>query len=289
MKKLSVIIVGRDDNYGDDRSEGIYNLGFTPKTFIQRIKYSLETNIPLLEKYFGNDFEYIIVDWSPIENKILKENLEIKSILENKNVKNIIVNPRVVSSMGLNPKSFYEYFGKNVGIRNSQGDFILITNSDGYFDEPMVSEIFNIVNSGNTEYYYRPKTRKDVDCEFNITGEGDCFSKESIFGEIGTPASGDFTMSHRDNIITIGEGYNECMSTSNSENHRQTALDGALLINMYLRGIKPYCLENSIYSFDHNKIERFNFFEILSEYKNIENWGLNDKEYTELENTIIYK
>lgn len=289
MKKLSVIIVGRDDNYGDDRNEGIYNLGFTPKTFIQRIKYSLETNISLLEKYFGDDFEYIVVDWSPVDNKLLKENSEIKSILENKNVKNIIVKPSVVSSIGLNPKSFYEYFGKNVGIRNAQGEFILITNSDGYFDESMVSEIFNIVESKDKKYYYRPKTRKDIDCEFNITGEGGCFYTGSIFGEIGTPAAGDFTMSHRDNIINTGEGYNESVSTSNSENHRQTALDGALLINMYLRGVKPYCLENSIYSFDHNKIERFNFFETLTQYVNTQSWGLKEKAHTRLENTIIYE
>jgi hypothetical protein len=65
--------------------------------------------------------------------------------------------------------------------------------------------------------------------------------------------------------------------------------DGAMLTNMYLKGIKPICFKNSIYSLDHNKIERFNFFENLSEYVNNENWGMNNSIIEKNENLVIYR
>jgi hypothetical protein len=289
MKKISIIITGRDDNYGDDQNLGIYNLNFKPKTFIDRIKYSIENNLKIFEKIFKENFEYIVVDWSPIENNYLKDNIGLKELLSHKNIKNSIVDPSVVSSIGLNPLSFYEYFAKNVGIRNSKGEFILITNSDDYFDENLVSEIYSILEKGDKNFYYRPKYRKDVNDIFEVIGEGPSFYEGSEFGKIGTPASGDFTLSHRYNIIDLGKGYNEETSISNDQNLRQTSLDGALLINMYLKGVNPYCLENSIFSFHHNKIERFNNFEILEKYENREGWGLDSFTPEKIDKILYYR
>ena len=106
--KISIVIIGRDDNYGDDQHHGIYDLKFKPKTFIERIKFSLETNIRLFEKFFAEEFEYVVVDWSPMENKLLSRNIELSSILSHKCVKNVVINPGRVESVGLNPKGFYE-------------------------------------------------------------------------------------------------------------------------------------------------------------------------------------
>ena len=58
-----------------------------------------------------------------------------ENIFQNKNIKDFIVEPTVVDKMGLNPKGFYEYFGKNYGIKKSIGEYILITNSDDFFKE----------------------------------------------------------------------------------------------------------------------------------------------------------
>lgn len=289
MKKISIVIIGRDDNYGDDQHHGIYNLRFKPKTFIERIKFSLEKNIGLFEKFFGDKFEYVVVDWSPIENKILSDNLELSQILSHSCVKNVVVQPKRVEAVGLNPRGFYEYIGKNVGIRNCEGEYLLLTNSDDFFTEELLEEILEVVESDNRENYYRPYSRKDVDGEFNVTGEGNSFYEGSIFGKIGTPAAGDFVLTHRSNVIEIGKGYNEQTSTTNDENMRQTALDGALLVNMYLKGIKPIRLGNSIFSFDHNKLDRFNFFEVLQEYDNKENWGMSDFTPTIKDKTIYYE
>ena len=39
--------------------------------------------------------------------------------------------------------------------------------------------------------------------------EGLSFNEDNIFGKIGAPAAGDFILSKRNNIIKIGQGFNE--------------------------------------------------------------------------------
>jgi hypothetical protein len=119
MKKLSVIVVARDDNYGDDKNNGIYKLTNNLKNFISRFKFSLEKNIFYLEKLFKNNFEYIVVDWAPINNKLLINNKKLKNILSHPNIKYLVVEPKKIKLAGLNPLGFYEYIGKNYVIRNS--------------------------------------------------------------------------------------------------------------------------------------------------------------------------
>ena len=116
--KLSIIIVARDDKYGDDENEGIYQLKEKPLDNIGRIKFCLENNANFFEKYFKNNFEYIVVDWSPIDNRYLRNNEQLKNIFQNKNIKDFIVEPTVVDKMGPNPKGFYEYFGKIMVLKN---------------------------------------------------------------------------------------------------------------------------------------------------------------------------
>lgn len=83
MPLLSVIYVARDDNYGDDynvvefayndkrRTDvNFYNKFVIKYNNIQRIKFTLNHNIKLLDKYFQNDYEIIFVDWSPFSEKI---------------------------------------------------------------------------------------------------------------------------------------------------------------------------------------------------------------------------
>lgn len=273
MKKLSVIVVARDDNYGDDKNNGIYKLTNNLKNFISRFKFSLEKNIFYLEKFFKNNFEYIVVDWAPINNKLLINNKKLKNILSHPSIKYLIVEPKKIKLTGLNPLGFYEYIGKNYGIRNSEGDYILITNSDDYFNNELALEIYDAVYKNDRTKYYRPYSRIDVDLNQSFVNEGLTFNDNSIFGKIGTAAAGDFILSHRKNIIDIGQGFNENVQIFQSAKFRQTALDGALLINMYINNIRPVCLKSSIYSFEHNKFERYKFFERYQTYKNKKNWG----------------
>ena len=68
MPKLSIVVVGRDDGYGDDTLSP-YNAS-TPDTFCFRMKRTIENNLGLFEKK-GVDIEYVVVDWSPLGEKTL--------------------------------------------------------------------------------------------------------------------------------------------------------------------------------------------------------------------------
>tara|TARA_X000001036_G_scaffold440079_1_gene494247 strand:+ start:13854 stop:14822 length:969 start_codon:yes stop_codon:yes gene_type:complete len=306
--KISIVAASRDDNYGDDANEGIYNLDFTPLKNIQRTKISIETNLDLFLKYLKLDFEYILIDWSPLEGKYLHKNPLLKDILVHPNIKNIIVEGSAVEKMNLNKNGFNEYFAKNVGIRNAIGEYILVINSDGLLSKKLVKEVSNVLKSDQKSYYFRPHSRIDIDPSYRKLAEGMSFYdssqgfnkfKNTLFKKrhildvglnmdneefninpnfydlIGTPAAGDFTMSHRDNFIKIASGYYEDLKNPTGSNFRQTARDGQLLVNLILHGIYPKKLENSIQSFDHNKIERVGEIKFQA-YRNHENWGFHD-------------
>ena len=304
-KKLSIVLASRDDNYGDDASDGIYDLNFTPLKNIERTKASIENNLDLLTRYLEFDFEFIIVDWSPIEKKYLYQNPELEELLVNSHVKNFIVKPSAVEKVGLNINGFNEYFAKNVGIRNVSGDYILVINSDGLLSGKLIKEINLVLRNDEKSYYFRQHSRIDIDGNHKKINEGLSFYdntagfnklKKTIFSEkhlldvslnidkeefninpnfydlIGTPAAGDFTLSHKDNFIGISTGYLEDLNNPIGEHLRQTARDGQLLVNFILHGIYPKKFKNSIKSFDHNKIEPISEIKFQA-YGNHKNWG----------------
>ena len=74
------------------------------------------------------------------------KNEYVRVAFENKKVKHVIVPPTsVVPEGGI--QNFYEYYAKNVGIRNSEGEFVLITNPDIMFTQEIVSSICEAINT----------------------------------------------------------------------------------------------------------------------------------------------
>lgn len=284
---LSIIYVARDDNYGDDynvvefahndirRTDvNFYNNFIIKYNNIQRIKFTLNHNINLLNKYFKNDYEIIFVDWSPISENYLTNNSELCNLLKNERIKNIIVGDEIVKDRGLNPKGFYEYFGKNVGIRQSQGKHILISNPDDVITDELMRNIHIKLTSGIKNEYYRCYSRLDVDHELKIIAEGLSFPKNgNILDEvIGTPASGDFVLTTKEILVNM-TGYCEEYSNGN-----QSMLDGKILINLYKKGVVPCQIEGSILHLDHKKHDRAgkpnDWTEKYINEKNI--WGFNN-------------
>lgn len=318
-KKLSIVLASRDDNYGDDVSDGIYDLDFTPLKNIERTKLSIENNLKLMIENAQYDFEFIVVDWSPIEEKYLYKNSELKESLSNPNIRNLIVKPSAVKKAGLSEKGFNEYFAKNVGIRNASGDYILVINSDGLLSKKLLKEINLAIKDNQEDYFYRPHSRIDIDGNYKKNGEGLSFYDSSfgfnkvskkLFREthsldaslnldkkefkinpnfynlIGGSAAGDFTLSHRKNFVDIATGYFEDLNNPIGENFRQTARDAQILVNFILHGVYPKKFKNSIESFDHNKIERVGQI-TFNAYRNHDNWGFYNFDKTEIDGNIF--
>lgn len=267
MKKLlTVIVVGRDDGYGDI---GLAATGIPPvKNFVGRLKWTAELNIERLSNNIGcNMLQYIVVDWSPIDGKYIYENNILSDLLKDPIFYNIVVSPSSVINYGLNPLIFYEYVAKNVGVRRSTSEYTLITNPDDIISEELANSMCSAMDRMLDDEYYRPYSRKDVDENFNCRAEGLIFPNNNVFEDfyLGTPASGDFTMAKTSTLVEKGRGYNEeyiqiCWS------------DSELLFNLWKHGVKPYRLDGSIVHLDHAKKSHGGSFHRIS-YDNISTWG----------------
>ena len=96
--KLSVVVAARNDNYGDSQFDGIYDLEFKPLTNLERIRYCLKNNSAVLNSVFENDFEIILIDWCPINEKYLFLDEELSQL----NLMHIVVEKSAVKSRKLN-------------------------------------------------------------------------------------------------------------------------------------------------------------------------------------------
>jgi len=298
MVKLSIVYVARDDRYGDDyncvefpekRSSEEFYKQFTIKfNNIQRIKFAIENNIKLLDKFFANDYEIIFIDWNPINEQFLYVNNELKQLFAHNNIKNIIVSKKSIEKYGLNPNGFYEYFGKNVGIKNCCGEYILISNPDDVISDELMKNIKNNITNNDVadKVYYRCYSRFDVDHDLKIIDEGLSFGKpgNNVFADyyLGTPASGDFLLTKK-NYLNNATGYDEThISTGN-----QTMLDGKLCYRLHYCNIIPKCINGSIMHLDHKKHNRSGVpLNWRSDYINNDGWGFNDYSIVHLQDNI---
>ena len=270
---LSIVMTGRDDAYGDSDTDGTRNLSFTPIPYIERLTKSLQ----MISDGFtaeGISSEIVLVDWAPQGEKFLYKNPLIRQLAEEINLRVVIVKSQRVKAMGLNPKGFDEFFAKNVGIRNSTGEFLLLTNSDAWPDKELLTQSANFVKSRNFNNYARPTSRIDLGPDGNPTGEGQTFNVLDLGGYIGTPAAGDYVLTRLQNVLHV-QGYNESTSRRRSRT-RQAGIDGQLLMSLYLRGIHPFKLKGSVITYDHNKIKRRDYGVAEESYQNDSNWGLAD-------------
>ena len=289
--KLSIIYCARDDRYGDDyncrklRTNPEFAKKFVLKyNNVQRIKFTLEENIKILNKYFENNYEIVFIDWSPINEQYLYKNEELKTIFKDTHIKNIIVPNNIVKENHLNPKRFYEYFSKNIGIRHSQGEFILIGNPDGILTEELIKNIKYTIENNKSKFYGRCYSRLDCDHELKTIAEGLSFPKNGvIYDEImGGPASGDFLLSKKSIFLEM-TGFHEFICNGN-----QTMLDGKIVCKLYNNNIKPVLINGSLLHLDHNKHDRSGFpNNWTADYKNNNNWGFNNNKLENIENNIF--
>ena len=259
---LSVVLGGRDDNYGEN--------------FIPRLKQSLENNLSKLDKS-GLDYEMIVVDFNPFNNQYLYKNNLLEEVLSHPKIKNIIVDNSVVLAENLGPTTYYEYFAKNVGCKNSSGELIFITNSDIIITDCLIDEIVKEVkNKDKNDYFYRVRYRGEISLgmipdESNEPVE-DLHHPEFPDACICGLYSGDSSMFSRDVLFNVATAYNEGEMRHRTHVH-QSAMDGEILWNVYRKGKKLKFLEAHYYHIFHGpRPQRDNFYH-QGTYENTEDWG----------------
>jgi hypothetical protein len=122
---ISIVTVGRDDNYG--------------RQFIDRFYFSLSNTLKVFDD-LKLEYELLVVDWAPINEKYLHQNEKLKKIFQHDKVKSIIVSPDTILNEKLSPDNFYELFAKNAGVRRSNYDWLLILNSDILITKNLIVE-----------------------------------------------------------------------------------------------------------------------------------------------------
>lgn len=152
---ISVVIVGRNDDYGDD--------------FLGRIN----TFVRSLDHQVGDHpgiFELVVVEWNPLDSK---ESLS-QVLYQTRNLPVRVVTVPAETHNSLNPHSpVLEFHGKNVGIRRANGEFVLVTNPDIIFSQQLIDELAKKKLRLDTVY------RTDR-YDFNINGIHDVAAEDLV-------------------------------------------------------------------------------------------------------------
>lgn len=142
MKKISVICVVRNDNYG--LHQEVRTIGFLKS---------------LNEIPNKDSCEIILVEWNPINGelsfyekykKYFPSGVDIKIVNVSEDTHKSIYNP--------NNLPLFEYYGKNVGARHSNSEFLIFTNPDNIF----FPQTWIDIESSISEEYFMRLCRADV-------------------------------------------------------------------------------------------------------------------------------
>jgi hypothetical protein len=227
---LSVIVVGRNDDFGGD--------------FNNRMMAAATFNHDNLEAA-GISHEYVFVEWNPIPDKpylaeIIGEKLPWWH-------QRYIVDPRWHDRLSVNPRlRFMEFFAKNVGLRRASGRFVLTTNTDIWLSREVLRAL-----SGLREGVLYRAIRVDLNGEigydmmtFAILEHPESFLRSNVLKrDYYANGAGDFLLTDRKRYVDLG-GFNEVFRESKI--HK----DSNFCVHAIRRGL-PVEVLGLVYHLDH--------------------------------------
>lgn len=145
---ISIVIAGRNDNYGGD--------------FDMRLNNSLKWYYGIFEKAKLYT-EIVLVNYNPIlDSAPLSERIEGAKHLKYVQLRIITVDENAHNGYHNEAKRkklpFYEFIAKNIGIRRAKGQYILSTNADIIIPETVLS---HVTQQNLSPYHYYRTSRAD--------------------------------------------------------------------------------------------------------------------------------
>lgn len=224
VDKFSMVVVGRNDNYGGDFSE--------------RLKATIDWNY---NKVPG--CELIYVEWNTIEDRPSDTEWISKRY---PNSKCFIVPNAIHNIYSTNPKiPMMEYYAKNLGIREASNEWVFIVNADVFLGLNTIDNMTQL----NKDFIYGSHYK-------NIQWDGGEITEKyindssfllNLFSTDGKLHSvvGNFVLTHKDNWMVSG-GYDEALSNS------RLGVDTNGVYQLLAKGFKPMVLGDH-YHLDHNE------------------------------------
>lgn len=173
--QISIVLVGRNDNYGGD--------------FAARLQHSVAHTLSGIEK-FGIHAELLFVNYNPLEEPPVSTFIDWKTTTARTPVRIITVpnavHTQVLSIHSCKPLPVLEYIAKNAGIKRATGEYILCMNPDVLLPD----EVFKTMQSLKSDCYYIADRIDFLDYENNkpahlsrihLTGHVLPYTKHSAF------------------------------------------------------------------------------------------------------------
>ena len=256
VDKVSLVVVGRNDNYGGD--------------FSDRLKATIDWNYNHLP-----DPELIYVEWNTIPDRP-SDTEWIAARYPNS--KCFIVPNEIHRVITTNPKlPMMEYFAKNIGIREASNEWILLVNADVFLGYDALHNLRHL----SKKYVYGTHY-KNIIWDKKPISDRHLNDKSIVKNSFSTnwelhSVVGNFVMTHRDNWYVSG-GYDEALTDVRS------GVDNNGLMQLLYNGVKPMVIGKH-YHLDHNEslikgandthgnTEKISGYNNVP-YKNAEDWGL---------------
>ena len=271
IKSLSIVVVGRNDNYGGD--------------FSLRLKTTIDWNL----SRFPNA-ELIYIEWNPLNDKPS----DTIWMSERYPKAKLYVIPSEIHQQFAGTVKFpiLEYFAKNMGIRKASGDYIALINADILLGTDIQ---FNQLSKNNIYGSHFTNIRWKGE---HITEEF-LKNEEIILASSAAPFNlesvvGNFILTHRDNWMKM-TGYDERLVDV------RNGVDSNGLKMLLHLGLKPIALGHH-YHLDHpeslinganpthgsnERIQQIqDGFNIP--YQNSKSWGMNNFVFEQI-NTNVWK
>jgi hypothetical protein len=234
---LSIVLTGRNDNFGGDFND----------RFFRAIRFNHQQLTAA-----GIDYEFVFVEWAPIDGKPYLAELTREMIPEIPPERFVvyIVDPRYHDAYSLNPRlKFLEFIAKNVGIFRARGQYVLTTNTDVYLGRQMI----DILAAGALEpdTLYR-STRIDIRLGADLThldwdvleDPQNWVAVNTLTPPLHTNAAGDFLLMDRTSYHRM-RGFNEVYRVA------KIHIDGNFCAKAYSSGYRVLDIQAPVYHLNH--------------------------------------